>query len=112
MQIKQEQALFNSEQKYSRQINELTDEKISLERQLEESKKSISELKGIITRFEIEAIETKERLEDLGLFKRKFERLQSQNLLKKERFQTRIKELLEADPDPSLIGEEVFISLY
>lgn len=111
-QLKQEQALLNSEQKYLCHIKELTNQKIAIEKELEEAKISISDFKENIIKFEIEANETKQRLEDLRLFKRKFERLQSQNLLKKERFQNRIKELLEADPDPELIGEEVFNSLY
>lgn len=61
---------------------------------------------------ESDLFESKKRIDDLMLIKSKFERLQTETMLKKERFQSRIKELLDADPDPELIGEEVFNSLY
>ncbi len=69
-------------------------------------------LKAKCSKLEVENVGIKTHLADLLLVKRKYERLQSEAMIRKERFHNRIKELLEADPEPELIGEEVFNSLY
>lgn len=107
-----ESKLNQFEQKYESQITVLTDEKTELERRSSESDSYIEALKVRVAKQETDLFESKKRIDDLMLIKSKFERLQTEAMLKKERFQSRIKELLDADPDPELIGEEVFNSLY
>lgn len=49
----------------------------------------------------------KQQNDDLHVIREKYERLQAQALVMKERYETRIKELLDAEPDAEVIGEEI-----
>ncbi len=87
-------------------------EKYDLEKVLADMNLNINSLKEKYSKIEVENIDLRTNMADLLLIKRKYEQLQSEVLIRKERFHNRIKELLEADPEPELIGEEVFNSLY
>jgi chromosome segregation ATPase len=106
-QAKLDKSLLQLEQKYDRQINILNQEKNDLEKQLIEAKEAMKTLKLNATKLELENESLTHKLDDLSLIKEKFERLQSQAIIMKERYENRIKELLDADPDPEIIGEEV-----
>ena len=100
------------EQKYKTELAVLAEERGALERRVSELDAANGALRARVAKLEQELLESKRRVDDLLLVKARFERLQSETLMKRERFQSRIKELLDADPDPELIGEEVFNSLY
>ena len=106
-QTKLDKALVQCEQKYERQLSLLEQEKNDLDRQLLDAKELVKTLRSNMSRFEADNDSLKQNIDDLGLIKEKYVRLQSQALLMKERYENRIKELLEQDPDPELIGEEV-----
>lgn len=95
------------EQKHQRQFNELMEEKNNLQKQIDESKEAVKNIKSSLTTAEQENENLKQVIEDLNVFKDKYERLQSQALVMKERYETRIKELLNAEPDSEVIAEEV-----
>lgn len=49
----------------------------------------------------------KHQIEDLHVIRDKYERLKSQAIVMKERYEARIKEVLEAPPDAEVIAEEI-----
>ena len=85
----------------------MNEEKASTQSQLSESKELIKSLRKHASTNETQIEKLKQNIDDLNVFKEKYERLQGQAILMKERYEGRIKELLDADPDPEIIEEEV-----
>lgn len=106
-QIKLDKTALQLEQKHERQIALLREEVNNTSSQLVDAKEFIKKLKSNVSRFEAESDELKQKIDDLSLVKEKYERLQNQAIIMKGKFENRIKELLESEPDPEVIGEEV-----
>ena len=106
-QLKLDKSMLQIEQKYERRLNALSEEKTNIQTQLDDTKELMKTLKKTASSNDTEIDQLKQSIEDLTLFKEKYERLQSQAIIMKERYEGRIKELLNADPDPGIIEEEV-----
>lgn len=106
-QAKLDKTILQTEQKYERQLNTANEEKNNLDGQLTESKEVIKTLRANLARFDADIESLRQKLDDSSLIKEKFERLQSKALQMKETYDARIKELLDADPDPEIIAEEL-----
>lgn len=106
-QDKLEKSLQQAEQKFERKISELKEENLSLKKQLEDNGDLIKSSRQNLSSLQSESENLKQELEDFKVYKEKFERLQAQALAMKERFENRVRELLDAEPDPEVIGEEV-----
>ena len=105
--IKLEKALKQQEQKYERNTKELNEERNSLEKQLNNINEQFKIQREKFNQVEIENEELKERIDELNIIEEKFKRLQSQALLMKERYETRIKELMDAEPDQDVLNAYV-----
>lgn len=106
-QSKLDNALLQLEQKYERRLSTLGEEKLSVQTQLAETKELIGTLRKNTSSGQAEVDKLRQSVDDLSVFRDKYERLQSQAVLMKERYEGRIKELLDADPDPEIVEEEV-----
>ena len=100
-------ALKQQEQKYERSSKELNEERNNLVKQLETLNEQLKGQREKINQVEISNEELRERVDDLNIVEEKFKRLQSQALLMKERYETRIKELMDAEPDSEVLNEYV-----
>lgn len=129
-QSKLDKSILQLEQKNDRSIKIINDQKDEIENQLVDAKDVIRNFKNRFSVLESEKDGLNEKVDELGeslfmlifftninykqpnfylkvIIKEKYERLQNQALLIKERYETRIKELIEADPDPEVICDEV-----
>ncbi|CAF0730058.1 unnamed protein product [Brachionus calyciflorus] len=106
-QIKLEKLLQQNESKHERKISELNEENSNLKRQLSEMSENLKNVRMVNSRSENETDKLKTELDDLKVYKEKYDRLQSQALVMKERYENRIKELLDAEPDTEIVAEEV-----
>ncbi len=105
--MKLDKSLLQLEQKHARQQALQGEEKTDLERQLADVQAASKGAKLAAQRLQAELDDHKRQIDDLNVVKEKYERLQKQAVLMKERFETRVNELLEAAPDPEIIGEEL-----
>lgn len=78
-----------------------------MRKQAEESGSSAKILRLEMNEKQAEYEKLKQQNDDLHVIREKYERLQAQALVMKERYETRIKELLDAEPDAEVIGEEI-----
>ncbi len=106
-QTKFDKSIQNLEQKHERQENALKEERKIFELQLADSKEMVKSLRTNLAKFDAETESLKQKLDESNLIKEKFERLQSKALQMKETYDSRIKELLDAEPDPETIAEEL-----
>ena len=106
-QIKLDKSVLQIEQKYQNILSVSNEEKELLQKQLDDCKEAIKSYKYNQSKYEKEIDRLKQNLDESSVYKEKFDRLQSQAVLMKERYETRIKELIEAEPDTEVIGEEV-----
>ena len=105
--IKLEKALKLQEQKYERSSAELNEEKNNLTKQLASINEQFKLQREKLNQTEIANEELQERVDELNIVEEKFKRLQSQALIMKERYETRIKELMDAEPDSEVLNEYV-----
>ncbi len=85
----------------------MVDEKTDLENQLSDARIANQAAKHALQKFQAELDDDKRQIDDLNVIREKYERLQKQTVLLKERFEQRVNELIEAKPEPEVIGEEV-----
>jgi chromosome segregation ATPase len=104
---KLEQALEQAEQKYERKVGALEAELVGLRQQADEAQTLVKTLRLEVGAEKVDNEKLRQRVEDLQVVREKYERLQAQALVMKERYETRIKELLDAEPDAEVIGEEI-----
>lgn len=88
-------------------MSALENELSSLRKQLDEATSATKVLRLEMVEKLAEYEKLKQNNEDLLVIREKYERLQAQALLMKERYETRIRELLDAEPDAEVIGEEI-----
>jgi len=86
---------------------QIEQERKIFELQLADSKEMVKSLRTNLAKFDAETESLKQKLDESNLIKEKFERLQSKALQMKETYDSRIKELLDAEPDPETIAEEL-----
>jgi hypothetical protein len=106
-QAKLDKAVVQLEQKYERQLSQLRDEKNEVEKQSIDSRESVKTQRAHYLQMETERDTLRQKLDELSVFKEKYERLQAQAISMKERYETRIRELLDTEPDAELIADEV-----
>lgn len=106
-QAKLEKTQEQIEQKYERRLASVDAEKADLKQQLAQSNELVKTYRADLSKHQSELAKMAENVNDLNVIKDKYERLQSQALLMKERYESRIKELLDAEPDAEVIGEEI-----
>ena len=82
-QIKLDKSLLQFEQKHSRQLALLIEEKSHTERLLHDSTDALKSSKQSVSRFEAEIDDLKRQLDDLSPIREKYERLQKQAMLMK-----------------------------
>ncbi len=106
-QLKTDKLLKTQELKYERLFERLREDKDEAVRRVDEHKDTMKQLR--VAEMENEAL--KETVDELNMFKEKFNRLKAQSLIMKDRYETRIKELIDADPDPEVICTEIKTSM-
>ena len=85
-QLKLDKAVAQLEQKYERRLTALNEEKFSVQTQLADSKELIKNLRKSQSSNDTEIDKLKQSIDDLTVFKEKYERLQSQAIMMKERY--------------------------
>ena len=85
-QLKLDKAVAQLEQKYERRLTALNEEKFSVQTQLDDSKELIKNLRKSQSSNDTEIDKLKQSIDDLTVFKEKYERLQSQAIMMKERY--------------------------
>ena len=100
-------SLQQVEQKHERVRKLLADENGELKKLISEFSEQVKVLKASATVAQSENETLRQSLEEMSELKSKFETFQSRAVLMKERYESKIKELAEAEPDPEVIGEEV-----
>ena len=105
--VKMDKIIQQNETKFMRKISELTDENNLLKKQLNEANDLLKTTRSQSSNKESETDKLRLENEDLKVYKERFERLQTQAVVMKERYETRIKELLEAEPESEVVAEEV-----
>ena len=106
-QVKIDKLILKLNEKHDKETNTLNEEKLGLAKQIAEAKEGVKMAKVNQVKTEAENESLKQKIEDLTVFKEKYERLQAQAVLMKERYEGRIRELLDAEPDAEVIGEQV-----
>lgn len=102
---KMEKAVQSVEQKYERKIKQVDDENLELKKQLGELDEQIKNLKNSLSVSQKDNEDLKLEVEDLTQIKAKYETFQSRVLAMKEKYEAKIVELTNAEPDAEVIGE-------
>jgi FK506-binding protein 15 len=102
-----DKAIKTSEDRAERKITEIIEEKVKAQRQLADAQSIIQQLREQITTNETENSQLVKTIDEITVFKGKYERLQKQAIALKDRYEQRIRELLEAEPEAEVIAEEV-----
>jgi FK506-binding protein 15 len=106
-QSKLDQTVATLEQKNERKLQALNEENAQFKKQSSDLNEQLRNLKLNLSTKQRENEELKQSIEDLSEIKLKYETFQSKVLIMKEKYEAKIKELVDAEPDSEVIGEEV-----